>query len=170
MHATDARQRALQHWDFGTSRIIFSPHIQTKNFQQRPPLEKSLKLASCHTRPVASLFWQPFCSYPKCISWGGENVWGGGHFGGGRGKCMVEKLRSLALLAQLERGGGVNVWSKEEKGETCQNFGLRKSTKWSHPEPTTIFNHCLHRTLFCPWVAVVTSSPVARRIRHWFAQ
>ena len=67
VHATNARQRALQHWDLGTSRISFSPHIQIKGFQQRPPPEKSLKLASCQTRPVASLFWQRFCSYPKCI-------------------------------------------------------------------------------------------------------
>ena len=71
VHATTARQRALQHWDFGTPRINFSSDIQTKGFQQRPPPQKSLKLASCQTRPVASLFWQLFCGYPKCIFLGG---------------------------------------------------------------------------------------------------
>ena len=74
VHATTARQRALQHWDFGTPRISFSSHIQTKGFQQRPPPEKSLKLASCQTRPVASLFGQSFCSCPKCIFLGGGGV------------------------------------------------------------------------------------------------
>ena len=65
VHATTARQRALQHWDFGKPKISFSSHIQTKRFQQRPPPEKSLKLAACQTRPVGSQFWQRFCSYPK---------------------------------------------------------------------------------------------------------
>ena len=83
VHATTARQRPLQHWDFGTSGISFSSHIQTKGIQQRPPPKKSLKLASCQTKPVASLFWQRFCNYPTCIFLGGENVWGGGDFGGG---------------------------------------------------------------------------------------
>ena len=40
-----------------------------------------------------------FLQYPKCISWGGENVWGGGHFGGGGG-TYGWKLRSLVLDGQ----------------------------------------------------------------------
>ena len=100
----------LQHWDFGTSRISFSPHIQTKGFQQRPPPEKSLKLASCQTRPVASLFWQRFCSYPKCIFLTG---------GGG------VKTAFPGTAGTIGRGG--ITYGPKEGGGTYQNFGLRKS-------------------------------------------
>ena len=58
---------------------------------------------------------------------------GGGHFG--RGGNVWVKIAFPVTVGTL--GIGVNVWS--DKG--------------SHPEPTTIFNHCLHRTLFWPWVA-----------------
>ena len=58
-----------------------------QRFQQRPPTEKSLKLASCQARPVASLVLATFLQSAKM------------HFlGGGEGA--------------IGRGGGVNVWSK----------------------------------------------------------
>ena len=112
VHATTVRQRALQHWDFGTPRISFSSHTETKGFQQRPPPEKSLKLASCQTRPVASLFGNVSAVIQNAFSWGGVKTYGvAGISVGGGGRRMV----------------GVNVWSKEGGGKTYQIFGLQKS-------------------------------------------
>ena len=78
----------------------------------------------------------------RAFRWGGENVWlktafpgTVGTIGRGGGKRMVQ------------RGGGENV----------PNFWSPEIKKRSHPEPRPIFNHCLHRTLFCHWVAVVRS-------------
>ena len=53
------------------------------------------------------------------FSWGGENVWGDGHFGGGGGKRMVENSVPWYCWHNWE-GGGVNVWTKEGGGETYQ--------------------------------------------------
>ena len=117
---------ALQHWDFGTSRISFSPHIQTKGFRQRPPPERSLKLASCQTRPVASLFWQRFCSYPKFVFLGGGvKTYGVAGISVGVGKRMVENCVPWYCWHNWERGGKRIV--QRGGGETYQNFGLRKS-------------------------------------------
>ena len=131
VHATTARQRALQHWDFGTPRISFPSHVQTKGIQQRPPPEKSLKLASCQKRPVASLFWQRFCSYPKCIlDKGGVKTYGVAGISVAGGKRMVENCVPWAQLG----GGGVNVWSKEGGGNVPK-FWSPEIKNRSHPEP-----------------------------------
>ena len=128
VHATTARQRALQHWDFGTPRINFSSHIQTKGFKQRPPPEKSLKLASCQTRPVASLFGQRFCSYPKCIFLGGwkRMGWRAFRWRGG-GESMVENCVPWHCCHNSE--GGVNVWSKERGGGKRTKFLVTRNQK-----------------------------------------
>ena len=151
VHTTNARQRALQHWDFETSRISFSLHIQTKGFQQRPPAEKSLKLASCQTRPVASLFWQRFCSYPKCIflGGGGSNVWGDGHYGGGGGGNAWLKTAFPATAGTIGVGrGGVNVWSKEGGGKRTKilDSGNQKAVLFENPQQSSSTIAC---TEFC---------------------
>ena len=127
VHVTTATQRALQHWDFGTLRISFSSHVQTKGFQQRPPPEISLKLASCQTKPVASLFWQRFCSYPKCIFLGGGvKKYGVAGISVGGGKRMVENCVPWYCWHNWEGGGGKRMVQRGG-GETYQIFGLRKS-------------------------------------------
>ena len=88
VHATTARQRALQHWDFGTPRISFSSHIETKRFQQRPPPEKSQTCllpdkAGCVT--VLAAFLQlskmHFLGWVKTYGVAGISVGGGETYG-----------------------------------------------------------------------------------------
>ena len=74
----------------------------------------------------------------------------------GRLSGLVVTLRRLPGTAGTIENGGVNVWSKEGRGNVPK-FWIPEIKKLSHPEPSTIFNHCLHRALFCPWVAVATS-------------
>ena len=77
---------------------------------------------------------------------GGENVWGSGHFGGGGNVWLKTAFPGTA--GTIGRGR-VHVWSKEGGGGNVPKFWPPEIKMRSHPEPTTIFNHCLSRTLFC---------------------
>ena len=142
--------------DFGTSRISFSPHVQTKRVSAKATFWQTSQTCLLPHKANASLFWQRFCSYPKCIFLGLWKRMGWRAFRWGGGGNVWLKTAFPGTAGTIGRGG-VNLWSKEGRGENVPKFWPPEIKKRSHPEPTTIFNHCLHRTLFWPWVAVVTS-------------
>ena len=80
-----------------------------------------------------------------------------GYSVGGGGKRMVENCFPCYCGHNWEGGGVKRMVQRKGGGGNVPKFWTPEIKKRSHPEPSTIFNHCLHRTLFCPWVAVVTS-------------
>ena len=100
---------------------------------------------------------ETFLQLSKMRFLGGVKTYGvaGISVGGGGGNVWL-KTAFPGTAGTIGRGG-VNVWSKEGGGENVPNFWSPEIKKRSHPEPRKIFNHCLHRTLLCPWVAMVRS-------------
>ena len=86
------------------------------------------------------------------------------------GGSISGKTAFPRTLGTISRGW-VKPWSRKRGGgERTRNLASGR-TKGSHPEPITIFNHCLHKTLFSPeWLWWRTSFPVTPCIRRWFAQ
>ena len=76
VHAATARQMALQHWDFGTPRISFSSHIQTKGFQQRPPPEKFSQTCLLPDKAGCVTVLATFLQLSKMHFLGGVNTYG----------------------------------------------------------------------------------------------
>ena len=106
VHATTARQRALQHWDLehpgSAFHHIFKPkgfskgHLQ-RNLSNLPPARQG-RLRHCFGNVSAVI--------QNAFSWGGENVWGGGHFGGGGGENVWLKTAFPGTAGTIGRGGG----------------------------------------------------------------
>ena len=99
---------------------IFKPkgfskgHLQ-RNLSNLPPARQG-RLRHCFGNVSAVI--------QNAFSRGGENVWGGGHFGGG-GERMVENC--VPWYCWHNWKGGVNVWSKE--GGECTKFLVSRNQK-----------------------------------------
>ena len=76
------------------------------------------------------------------ISVGGGNVW--------------LKTAFPGTAGTFGRGGDL-TYGPKRGGENIPKFWTPEIKKRSQPETSAILEHCLHRILFCPWVAMVTS-------------
>ena len=123
---------------------IFKPkgfskgHLQ-RNLSNLPPARQG-RLRHCFGNVSAVI--------QNAFSWGGENVWGGGHFGGG-GENVWLKTAFPGTAGTIGRGG-VNVWSKEGGGENVPNFWSPEIKRRSHPEPQNNLQPLLAQTSVLP--------------------
>ena len=101
---------------------IFKPKGFSKGHLQKSlsnlPLARQGRLRHC--------FGNVSVVIQNAFSWGGENVWGDGHFGEGGGENVWLKTVFPGTAGTIGRGEGKRVVQKRG-GKTYQNFGLRKS-------------------------------------------
>ena len=128
------------------SRMCTSPLVQTKETQERQLPKKSLELASCQTRLVASLFWHKVSAAIQDAFVEKGGIWVEAiSVIGGCAKCMCENC-ILGLVGTFGAGGGKYGIPDLQKSKQDPTQKQEKSPAIACPE-----------LIFSLWAAVATN-------------